>query len=1209
MFRLQESNFALFVALSISSVFEDPVSTTSLGVFTVTVADGLSDPDLTFIFDGSTRYTTPIITGVPAGDHTIQVVDSKGCAASIDVFMPPKLTASVISVSGRCAAGVSGAAAIDVQGGRAPFVFKVDGKVTLWFGTVSGLDAGRREIVITDSSPTPQSVTLTVDVGTLPPVLKSSGFTFAADSSSSGLIWVNVTGAVPPYQYRLTPGLTSYGSVNFFSVPVGRWGVEARDANGCVESVLFTMNSILSAEVVVGGPTCPGGGITTATVNPSGGTSPYFIQIDDRAPTSNPSISNLVAGLHRAVITDSGTTPQTVTVSFNVEERDLILLNFDITPNTDPVNPDGSLLINATRRDPSVTFFFNVNGASQPDPFFSGLSDGVASVLVYDSDGCSVTSAATIPLRTLYVDTIVTPRCFGESTGSITLGYTVSTFTLPVNLTLVGRGQVNATVSDLVEGLYEFVLTDSAMPPSVSRLFVRLSQPDPVGASITTQMTRFPDYASGIGLWMRGVGGTGPYIHYARVLGYDRFEINTSSPIEMVRIGVSDLTWSITDSRGCRASGSQIGIPPVSLVTSGRIIPSCSSGASGLVSLVASGGIPPYTTQIAPLNGQSLSGNNLLTGANSYGDVTYAFLPSGQYLVSATDSTNRTATATITIGAITVDAVISPIPPSNDFSGQISVYPSDWGLAPFRAYLRGPTSMSLVGYPITFANLGTGSYEVELFSTSTGCVLRRPVSLVQRLSASFQYNTQVRPSCGLNNGKVSISVSGGVEPYSFIWEGESYSGATRDDVSPGSHTVIVRDSANPPNQIALAPLVLYAIEPPALTVVTRDTDISAQFGAITVYVTSNARSFTVFIDGAERSLGFNSGFRDGSHRVEVVDSSGCRVSTIANTRSRAVVAEIVGHTPAPCCGESASIELRSNPTWEYSRADLEIWQSSSIFSDLVPGASYTFTVRDKTDPGDIAIIGFISPAPFCFHISSVVSTIRYPDRTLVRVTVNLATSYFVSIDKSDPQLYSVMSSLFPVNTPRANTPITHNVTAWTREGRCASTVLFDLDPPLIVESEVSHPSCPGDNTGRVSLQILSGTPPFVIESGGEVTNETSFFGLDSGNHFYRVRDSGTPSMSVNVFTYVAFRPEWYVWDQDLAFRSGSTFSVAPQLGTGPFEFTLSNSTRNSTQTSATFVMQSSGVFNLTVMDAFSCRKSAQIRLHPERPFLISLSRS
>jgi hypothetical protein len=1156
---------------------------------------------LRFVLDGSTLYSTRFITDVSPGAHNIEVIDSHACRASFYAYMPTTLRASIISVTDRCYATNSGSVTLDVSGGVPPYLFSVDGVPRTFLSTVSGLSDGFHTFTISDNSPTVQSITLNATLGVLDPVLSGSfGYVNAPDVGSEGLIWINVTGAAGPYEYRLSPGFTFFQPSNVFTPLPGQWLLEARDSAGCVESKLFTVSAVMSFQVV---PelVCPFGSVTTAVVNIAGGAAPFFVKVDNRAETTDLTISGLAAGDHTIRIRDSSTIPQVVQSSFFVSEKFPILLDLATFPNTDPASPDGRLVITASKSDsPDAVFSFTAGALTQPSNEFTNLADGPIPVSV-SFDGCTTTATATIPTRRFYVASSTNPSCYGRSTGSITVAFTESTYVLPVNVTLLGYGllDANLTASNLRAGLYQFVLTDSANPPVESRLVHRLDEPSALSGSAAVYGCRSISRC----LYLRGVGGSPPYNHYAQILGYSRSEISSVDPIEAHPIYVSDVRWSVTDSSGCSVGGSLYGLPQLQVGTLGSIASVCPGSSTASFQVVATGGIGPFRWMIEPLDGQAAPGS-ILEGDTS---VSVQNVAAGSYRVSVSDGAARNASTIAFVGTVDIQASVTPFHPNIGVQdGIISVQPTDYGLGPFVVFLAGRVSTSLAAPPYVFEYLPSGTYSVRLLSSRTGCSMIKQVQLVEKFSAAYDFPSITRPSCGLPNGKARINASGGTQPYFFVWDGETYANDYRTDISSGTHTVSVRDSSDPPREISLMPLDFSQVQQFSLIATTRDTDRTLNYGDIVVLIQNAITPVTVTIDGSPAFVGYNSGFLVGEHTVVAVDTYGCRVSQTVSTRARSVVAAVQTYSRPKCCGDLASVTLRSNPTWEYARMDLEIWSDSPVFTDLNPGRMYLFRVRDKTDPADYSETYQFIDTPDCFTINSVTPFRRRDDTSgAVRILVTIGARYSIQVDGGIAQFFDTRvepTVEVPVPASLRSLPSTHNITAWTTDG-CTDTKFVTLDPPLRVEYDQSSPACPEDSDGLVNLRITGGVAPFTIfdNQNREVTN-SSFAGLAQGNHYFSVRDSGVPVQTVPVFVYIPIRPAWRVYDIDLAFNAttnGTSFTVPAPGGIEPLLYTLahtSNASLTVTQRSNDFLVRRAGVYNLTVTDAVGCSKTAKVNV-------------
>ncbi len=94
----------------------------------------------------------------------------------------------------------------------------------------------------------------------------------------------------------------------------------------------------------------------------------------------------------------------------------------------------------------------------------------------------------------------------------------------------------------------------------------------------------------------------------------------------------------------------------------------------------------------------------------------------------------------------------------------------------------------------TFGSLGAGSYTL-LVRDANGCEASQSVTLTAPSAPSLSANVGSQPSCGQNNGFITVSASGGRAPYQFSLNGGALQGGTTfGSLGAGSYTLLVRDA-------------------------------------------------------------------------------------------------------------------------------------------------------------------------------------------------------------------------------------------------------------------------------------------------------------------------------------------------------------------------------------------------------------------------------
>jgi len=170
--------------------------------------------------------------GLPAGDYTVGIIDSHGCAAQVNfsVSEPPLLVAGGGSVSVTCYGLNNGSAWVDPSGGVPPYN-------QLW-------NTGSTDVLVQNLTPGTYSATVTDANGCLAEMTASItqpdqlavNVSFDPVSCYGGttVVAANVSGGTEPYAYYWN-GATTQGQ-NTFNSLVGNVSVQIVDANGCITS-------------------------------------------------------------------------------------------------------------------------------------------------------------------------------------------------------------------------------------------------------------------------------------------------------------------------------------------------------------------------------------------------------------------------------------------------------------------------------------------------------------------------------------------------------------------------------------------------------------------------------------------------------------------------------------------------------------------------------------------------------------------------------------------------------------------------------------------------------------------------------------------------------------------------------------------------------------------------------------------------------------
>ena len=179
-----------------------------------------------------------------------------------------------------------------------------------------------------------------------------------------------------------------------------------------------------------------------------------------------------------------------------------------------------------------------------------------------------------------------------------------------------------------------------------------------------------------------------------------------------------------------------------------NILPSSCSGSDGSIDLT-----------VTNSNSPSFSWN----GPNGFTATTedISGLSAGEYFVTVTDGecvVEGSAAINSTAPVITFNTIQ---PSCNNDNGSIAPLVSG-GQAPFTFAWSG----NLISTDSLLENLGVGNYDLSV-TDANGCEAEGSVTLNNTGVPSI-VGTPTNPECGVDNGSISASISGGSLPYSIL---------------------------------------------------------------------------------------------------------------------------------------------------------------------------------------------------------------------------------------------------------------------------------------------------------------------------------------------------------------------------------------------------------------------------------------------------------
>ena len=240
-------------------------------------------------------------------------------------------------------------------------------------------------------------------------------------------------------------------------------------------------------------------------------------------------------------------------------------------------------------------------------------------------------------------------------------------------------------------------------------------------------------------------------------------------------LSASTYTVFVTGANSCPANATVTITSPIQPTVTATSSPvSCISAGSATATV--NGGMAPYNYTWLP------SGGNLATASN---------LSVGNYTVLVSDVNSCTTTASVAVtnvgGGLTTTISSTSVSCNGGNNGSSTVVALS-GTAPYN-YTWSPSGGNLA----TANNLNAGSYTV-LVSDVNSCTATATAIIAQPLAISLTTTSHSVTCNGLSNGSATVTATGGMPTYTYLWLPNGGNNSTVNGLSAASYTVLVLDN-------------------------------------------------------------------------------------------------------------------------------------------------------------------------------------------------------------------------------------------------------------------------------------------------------------------------------------------------------------------------------------------------------------------------------
>ncbi|MCB9274915.1 MAG: choice-of-anchor L domain-containing protein [Lewinellaceae bacterium] len=853
-------------------------------------------------------------TGLAAGTYEAQALDDTGCPGILQIVVgqPDSLEAAEVVAPVSCNGLSDGTATLAINGGIGPFSFDWNGGQVDSIAT--GLAAGLYTVDVSDANncsftyeievPQPDSITLAL---TADPALCNG----AADGSAS----VSASGGAGNYVYDFGPGVATGASPNIaVGLAVGQYEVTVSDANGCQALAAFEIlePEALQVQTSTTDVDCYGTATGTAVAMASGGTGSYqyswvFEGTDTLA--TGPNASGLPAGQYVLQLSDANDC--SLEGPFAITQPDSLALSASVQDASCDGVEDGTVSLEATGGIPSYTFNWSDIGSGPG--MRETLGAGAYQVSVTDNNGCqAVLNFEVASPQALTLEFASMPvSCFEGMDGQASVAVEGGTGSYTYQW---GDGQMTPTAIGLGAGIASVLIIDgngceaegSIEVEAPAELVVVLQGAEPAcNGDADGSITALPGGGVGGYTFSWSGGQTGPVAS-----GF--------------LAGIHGVT--VTDANGCTVEGgTELGEPEALSATTSSEAASCNPTPDGTATINVQGGTPNYT----------------YLWSSGAGTATANSLTLGEYYVTVTDANGCTITDTATVDGIpSIELSISGSGVSCNggsdgraavvANGGFGAYTYNWG--------PGQPNASQIG------NIPSGNYIVTV-TDEIGCTAMASIFIGQPDALVLDTEMQMVACSGGADGSLSLSVRGGIAPYSILWSNGA-TGTLADSLAVGTYTVTVTDNNN---CIASATSSVTEASPIAVNVEIGEVECyGANTGSADVLVSGGVQPYSyAWSNGA--STASLLGVVAGAYTLSITDGAGCVVAEEVDIpQPGAPLSAGVQAYRLSCYGANdGRLEIGANggtPSYRYS-LDGQFFSGSSTFIRLEPG-NYRVLIQD-----------------------------------------------------------------------------------------------------------------------------------------------------------------------------------------------------------------------------------------------------------------------
>jgi gliding motility-associated-like protein len=1042
------------------------------------------------------NLTTASISGLNTGTYSLTATDNNGCVVLgfTTISSPLPLTANFINQTNvSCFGGSNGSVTVNAQGGTSPYTYQwfPGGTTTI---TYTNLQAANYSVIVTDANGCQELNNLNITQPSAAVTLSVTSTAAACFAASDGSATAQGIGGTPPYSYLWLPNNFNGATLN--NIAAGTYSVTVTDANGCAAQnnsvVVNQPNQIFVNTTTINSNCGLDNGTASATV--TGGIAPFTYAWSPGGNT-NATATGLLSDHYNVLVIDS--TGCSATQFANVNDNTGPTVNIISTTNVScfgGVDGTATALVSSG----SAPFDYNWLPAGGNGPTATGLSAGIYTLVVTDTNGCQ-SLATTSPPITQPTPIVSLPSstdvsCFGGDNG--TASVLVSGGTGGYTYQWLPGGNTGSSITNLFATTYTLNIRDDNNCLLTETLTI--NQPDAVVGSVSS-ITPVGCFGASTGSAAISVNGGTPNYNYS-------WSPQGGNGPSAIGLSAGLYSVNITDNNGCAGSVNlSITQPSQPLTVSVTSTPAlCNGSADASLSAFANGGTPNYNYQWLPTGGNSQTATNLTAGT---------------YFLIVTDTNNCQSNTIINVNEPSaINISFSSTQATCGLNNGNVISQVSGGTAPYQyLWLPGGNTSANV------SNIGPGTYTLVVTDIQN-CIKTQAVTLNNIAGPQVNLGLQNNVSCfGGNNGLASVQVSQGTPPYTINWLPFGGNNLLANNLSAGTYTAIATDANG-----CRAGVSVTINEPSPLLVNTSSiTNVSCNGGnngSITVNASGGISGYTYSWSPIISNQPSINNLQEGTYVVTAFDQNSCQTSVSINISQPSTLSSAVSNVTNPTCfggnGSATIAGVGGTPPYSYIWGTVPVQFGAS--NNIITAGVTSFTVTDAqgcsfsntvslTQPSQVITVAGTGPTICPGQVATLTAN--------ANGGINGAYSY-------SWQPIGAITSGNIVVSPTSTT--TFSVSAIDQNG-CVGTAatitctVFSLTPAQ-VNLNGNTPICPGQSS-IISLNTSGNTGTLTYNWNNGLGNTAGpFVVVPSSPTTYSVEVTNQCGASVSTSLLIAFNP-------------------------------------------------------------------------------------